>query len=1081
MDNLFKIVQSSAGSGKTFTLVREYLGIVLRNPADYRHVLAITFTNKATAEMKERIIRALVELSAGGGGGMKAALLENGNIDDLELRARQTLELILHDYSSFSVFTIDSFFQKILRGLAREIGLPLNTHVQLSADEVREEIVGRLFEDVGRDAAVTRWITELVEQKLFRDGRWNIHNDLLEIAGELFKPEAAGRETGKEPIRTLYRELQSITRSFESTLKRIGEAGLRAIGDAGAGVDDFMKKSGGPAGYFLKIAATPLASDKLLPGVTVTLAAQDAANWLAKSSKNRDRLLPLVETTLLPLLREALQAVNADGERYLSALLVQRNIYLPGLLMDLGRKLAHYRREKNLMMLSDTAHILSRFLGNSDTSFVFEKTGSRYKHLLFDEFQDTSGLQWSNLLPLVIHSLGSGHFTLVVGDAKQSIYRWRGGDTRLLAGGIQEDLRRFSTITRESRLETNYRSREDIVEFNNTFFSLVPEVLEAATEVPDAKALRALYAEDVRQDTAGSNRHPGYVRIRFEDESASAEAEENEAQDWKDRVLTNLPGVIEDLRSQGYRYGDIAILVRKNDEGNRLATFLSEKGITQVESSDSLLIHAHPAVVCLINGLRFLDDPSNPIARAQVLYAYTQLRGSAGTLGYHALFSGSGQGGAAKKKNSRRRETPALFYGAAYEENLFNRLLPPGFTEKIPVLARLPVYPCVEELLRVFGLDSPPDAFVDRFLDALLEFSARQSGSIRSFLQWWDTSAQAKNCSVVTSGTGDSIRILTIHKSKGLQFPVVLMPFCNWTLLPSSDSLFWVQTKEAPYADFGALPLHPSKKLENTVFRSSYEQEVALSLQDNVNLLYVAFTRAEERLYAWCAGKPGKAASSAGSLIREVLQHGDLAAHWSADRREFTRGREDAVRRILPAPADHPLIRSRTDYPREAWQKKLTIAARSREYADSGTGETSPVSLGILAHQVLAQAGDAGSLRAVVERYYFEGLMDAATRDRLVHDLEALLQDEQVKPFFDPGSRVLTEREIVLPDESVERPDRIVFMAGGVAVVDFKTGKEHPAHEDQVRRYVRTLQAMGHAAVDGYLVYLTGPRVKKIT
>jgi ATP-dependent exoDNAse (exonuclease V) beta subunit len=801
----------------------------MQNPADYRHTLAITFTNKATAEMKSRILEALVSLADGQDSSLKQSLEEELELDDLANRARKALDLILHDYSSFSIHTIDSFFQRIIRGLAREMNLPVTLQLQLNHDEVKEEITEKLFEDIGKDEQLTKWITELIEQKLFRDGRWDINNDLKTICGELLHSHRTEIKTfDKKQIKEFYGELQALQRNFETRLRTIGKTALKKIADSGMTIDDFSGKSKGPAGYFLKIAADKPDPAKYPPNVTTRNAAEDLSKWVTKTSKQKEFLLPLAEHVLIPLLNEALNETEENYSRYLGAVLVLQRIYLLGILHDLNKKLAQYRQEKNLLLLSDTPRILNRFISESDTSFVFEKTGNHYRHFLIDEFQDTSGIQWKNLLPLVINSLGSGHFTMVVGDAKQSIYRWRGGDIKLLGGTLAADLKSFSSIFREEILDTNYRSRKDIVEFNNALFASVPDVVEREQGQEHSALLRNFYSDGLKQHFAPANDLPGFVQIRFLEKDSSREADFSEEEDdrtpkkWKDQALSHLPDTLHRLLEQGYTYGDIAILVRMNEEGNQVAGFLADHGITQVVSSDSLLIKNNPKIIFLVNAFRFIADPGNHIARSELLFSYcTFLQKNATAQPLHPLFTDF------TSKKSRKNpggQVPELFHSAAFDNNLFNQLLPPEFTDRIPSLSKLPVYEAAETCCRIFKLDQP-EAYLERFLDLVLEYSNRQHSSIRSFLEWWDESSQADACSVVVPEGGNAIRILTIHKSKGLQFPVVLMPFCDWKFTPSSKSLIWVHSDEKPFAGFGELPLLPSKNLSESVFHQSYAEE----------------------------------------------------------------------------------------------------------------------------------------------------------------------------------------------------------------------------------------------------------------
>jgi len=1082
--NAIKIVTSSAGSGKTYALVKEYLRILMQNPADYRHTLAITFTNKATAEMKSRILGALVDLADGKDSDLKRSLEEELQLTDLEQRARKSLDLILHDYSSFAINTIDSFFQKIIRGLAREMNLPVTLQLQLNTEEVKEEITDRLFEEVGKDEELTRWITELIEQKLLRDGRWDIRHDLKTIAGELFNSHRSEIKTfDKKQIREFYRELKALRNDFESSLRVIGQKAIKAIAGAGVTIDDFSSKTKGPAGFFLKLVAEKPDPDKYELKPTVLNAAEDLSKWVTKTSKLKDLLLPLAEQVLIPLLNEAIQEIEANYSRYRGAVIVLQRIYLLGILNDLGKKLAQYRQEKNMLLLSDTPRILNRFISESDTSFVFEKTGSHYKHLLVDEFQDTSGIQWKNLLPLVINSLGSGHFAMVVGDAKQSIYRWRGGDIRLLGGVLKEDLTNFKSIIREEKLDTNYRSRKDIVEFNNALFSSVPSLVVQEHGELGSELLRNFYSDGLIQNTADFHNLPGFVQIRFLEKEGTREFENDEASDdaasakWKDQALSQLLETVQRLQGQGYNYGDLAVLVRTNDEGNSVATFLAAHGITQVVSSDSLLIRNNPKIIFLLNAFRYIADTNNHIAKSELLYSFcTLIQKPEAAQDLHPLFTDFSVARSRRNESAHKQE---LFPSSAFENNLFNLVLPPEFTERLPSLSKMPVYEAAEQLAKIFKLDRP-EAYLERFLDLVLEFSTRHHSGIQNFIRWWDESSQAASCSVVIPEAGNSIRILTIHKAKGLQFPIVLMPFCEWTFSPSKDSILWASSDEEPFAGFGELPLPAVSSLSKTVFRQSYAEEKMNALTDNINLLYVAFTRAEQQLIAWCPSPAEKGIVKCSAFIARILEENEtLKPGYPPGSNEFTLG-DPLLQQVSRRSTSKVTIRTRTDFVKAAWQEKLTIAARAREFTEEADARKSAVSRGILVHKILAQTEDANDLEKTMSRFLFEGLLDAGEMEQLTAEIRRILDNEVVKEFFMPGKKIVAERDILLPGGGLFRPDRVLIEDHKVTILDSKTGDESETHNRQLEKYSIILHEMQKVPVEAYLLYLKSGRIRQV-
>jgi len=619
--NELKIYKSSAGSGKTFTLVKEYLRIVLDHPEDYRHILAITFTNKATEEMKSRIVNSLVELSEDKNESLEKILQAELPKTNIQREAKKVLELILHDYSSFSVCTIDSFFQKVMRSLAREIHLPLRFEVEMQKDEVIEQITEKLLNDIGKDAELTEWLSDLVLQKLDDEKSWNIESDIRFIANQLFREKSiADQLLTREKIRTVQKQLHALKKNFESKMKVFGDSGVSTMEQNGFSSADFTQKDRGIAGYFYKIRSNN-GTDKYKPNSYVLKAAESADSWFPKSSQRKNELAGLVENHLLKHLREILNFFEEEFPRYTGAIEVLKKIYVLGIINDLHQKLSEYREEKNAVLISDTPKILQSFISTDDAPFIFEKTGNRYKHYLIDEFQDTSDLQWQNLLPLIINSLGSGNFCMVVGDAKQSIYRWRGGNMNLLAREVRRELKPFDSLIKEENLLTNYRSKRTIIEFNNAFFSNIPAIVNSELEIKEDTLLHLVYSNELKQEVSGKNDSGGYVNVQFFEDDKPLEGEDpGESVKWKEKALNKMFDIIQNLFRQNYSMSDIAILVRNNYEGNEAADFLFEHGITKILSPDSLLLSRSSVIQFIINVCRFLTDNYNQVARSEILY-----------------------------------------------------------------------------------------------------------------------------------------------------------------------------------------------------------------------------------------------------------------------------------------------------------------------------------------------------------------------------------------------------------------------------------------------------------------------------
>lgn len=1066
--NALKIYRSSAGSGKTFTLVREYIRLVLMNPAGYRNILAITFTNEAAREMKDRVISALVSLSQGKGGALKEEMEKEFNHNVIAEKAKEALSNILHDYSAFSVSTIDSFFQKLLRSLAREIHLPPRLQIQVGIEDAIIEVTQRLMRDIGKDKDLTQWLTEMVLRKLEEDKGWNIEGDIEAVAREMFREYAGEKGTlTKNKIRDIVSGLHAVCAAMEKEMQSTGNTGLNAISAAGLEISDFAHRDKGVSDYFRKISLPP-SSAAYIPSKRTLAAVSDPSKWFPAKSDKKELIQQLAESTLIPLLQKAIAKIESEGRNYFSAKEALKRIYMFGIINDLSIRFSEYRNENNTILLADTTRLLSNLISDDDAPFIYEKAGNRYNHLLIDEFQDTSALQWKSLLPLIINSLGSGNLAMLVGDVKQSIYRWRGGNLKLLLNGIRDDLKQFRDIFMEDSLSMNFRSKKAVVEFNNAFFSKVPFVFENSEETK-MNLVADAYSQELIQKISKSNLEGGYVRVEsIGNGKEDGNEEKSESVTWKEVALKKLYDTIISLRDKNYRLGEMAILVRKNEEGNEVANFLMENGIHNIISPDSLLIRSAPRIRFLLNIMKFLTSPDDAIARTDLLYYYLRyIAGKATDL--HRIFSDH-----KIRKKSRKNPESALFDASAFDDNLFNTGLPEAFTAHIPRLAKLPVYELSEQLISIFNLNVSPDAYIQRFQDLVLDFSTSDNSNTARFISWFEESRTAQNCSVLIPENDNAIRILTIHKSKGLQFPVVLIPFASWPLTPKANELLWVSSDQMPYREMGMVAVLSSKNLLQTWFSDSYSDEITQSVIDNLNLLYVAFTRAEQQLYVWYPEGNTSTMNSVSKLIEVTLRNISSAATmpvYTAGNAEMTGTVQDKAGKISV-----PL----SEYPVHSWSDRISIASRSKDLVEiTGNDRQGNRNFGILVHRILAEIQYRQDSSRALARAEFEGIVNREEAEILRNSLTSLFENKEISSFFDPGWQVLNERDILLPGGEILRPDRVIFSKTQTKVIDFKTGKDHPGHRQQVQQYASVLSQMGYPGVEAWLVYLQGEKVLK--
>lgn len=1070
--NELKIYRSSAGSGKTYMLVFEYLQIVLQRPAEFRHILAITFTNKAADEMKSRIISALSELSEGGNENLEKHLKEfvSPKINIRE-KAKECLDLILHHYSDFSVTTIDSFFYRIIRSVAREINLPAGVDVEMDSDAVIESVSDELFAEVGSDEKLSRWLTMLVVNKLNDDGHWKIDNEIKTIAKELLKEDAGKLQSlSHETIVNFSGKLIAIKKKVEAVIMENARNAMTAFNASRLTAKDFYYGSKGVIGYFERLSNGAKGKD-ILPNSYVKKT-YDEGKWCSDKSTHKENVNQLVERSLQPFLESIMNVINNDREKYFSALEVMKYIYVLGITGDLNRKLAEYRGENKVVLISDNAKLISQFVSADDSPFIFDKIGTRYRHYLIDEFQDTSTIQWKNLLPLIRNSLAEGNFSLIVGDVKQSIYRWRGGNINLLSGEIKKDLKEFSSVIKEDNLVVNRRSKQNIVDFNNKFFTAT---LEKLNGFYDGAFEETFSEKDIVQETDKKNIPGGYVQIKFFANEKSLGDDSNLPFKFKETAMQNTLEEIRALLEDGYEYKDIALLFRKNDEGNAMAEFLIRNGITKVLSPDSLLLTGSPAIRFLVSLFRFLLNPADVVSRTHVLHHY-YLLSERNRKSLHEIFSDSKLVKKTSDRSKAKQKPATLFDTKPLENNLFNKLLPDEFVTQIPRMLTLPVYELCEDLIRIFGLNKVPDAYVQRFQDCVLEHSRKRNSSVKSFLEWWDDNSEKAGNSVLLPESENAIRIMTVHKAKGLQFPVVLIPFFDWKILPPKETLLWTASDTAPFSDVEKIPVRFGKSLDETVFKEHYSEEVKNYMADSFNMIYVSFTRAMERLYIFspAAKHPVEEFKTSKDILASSLSKitGDEQLS------EFIQGEKskpDKTIEKLDAASS-----SMDEYISTGWRNKISIAEKNSRHSILVKEQMKKVRYGSIAHKILSALKSVEDLEPELNKMFYAGWIDAESKINLQSQIENLFQNETIRGLFSPEWTALAEREILLPDGKIFRPDRVLLKDEHAVVIDFKTGKEKPEHALQVQTYAEQLEKMNYTKIDKYLVYLENASVVSV-
>ncbi len=1059
----FVLYRSSAGSGKTYALVKEYLKLLLDNPEKFKHILAITFTNKAAGEMKERIMEALKKLARGEDKTLEQLIqseLPKPIIGGIDKISSEILTQLLHNYSDFAIMTIDSFIHRVTKAFALEIGLPLNFTVVLDNEQIETYVTEKLMEKVGRDGYITRLVLEYVRYNLNHGVSWRIeeqiHGFLAEFFGE--KNLEAIRKLGTldgPPLLGLPKQLIEIRDAFIEELKQLGKLGMETITRAGFSTEDFPYKSAGAAGFLEKCQEFKWGN---IEKVEVSKRFRDQV-WLknnAKSKKDLEqnaRIEGLLESGLEFLGQRILDHIEEKKPRGITAHTILRNIYLTTFISHMDSLIRAYKRINNVVPISDFNIQVNRIVTRSPVPFLYAMLGERYHHYLIDEFQDTSRMQWENLWPLVENALASNHFNMSVGDGKQSIYRWRGGDVEVMEQDIEEKVHPEQLDIRP--LGHNYRSRETIVDFNNDFFKAVSGFY---SEKEPVELLQKIYS-DIAQ--APVNREKGFVSLQFYQKE-----KDNDLRDMDAVISHRIEEIIEDNETRGYGKNDIAILVRNKKEGRQIANFLLENRIAVV-SPDVLFLAKVPLIRFLLDVLYYLRNPRDKIVRACIVhYYYLNVDNSpmdAAEIGRRLLMDKDWE------------MFPAFHAFSYHRDRLF----------------RMPIYELMEEIIRTFDLAEAMDfdtrGYLQAFLDVTATYAVENSVDVSSFLDWWEA-ANTNDFTLMVPETKPAVKIMTIHKAKGLEFPVVIIPYSNWA--HKLDDKLWLQAdpflETNPLLNFPML-VNRKKSLKDSYFRTAVQEEESKVAIDNINLLYVAFTRAVDSLYIISHRKKPSTTKKSGEEPRathyDLLR--DLAAPMMTEDPEtedhFTLGHPTTKKTVPskavvfgPSPAEADELISND------WHHRVTIRRKSKEFWRFDTGyREKQRNWGILVHQVLSQLRNQDDIPRVLDTTMAAGEMESTDRHVLEEKLEKLFQMEEVKAWFAPGHEVFAESSIITATGTI-RPDRVLVRSNKVTVIDFKTGRRHPAHNKQVQTYMNAVAAMGYRDIEGFLLYIDTQRIFEV-
>jgi len=1047
------IYKSSAGSGKTFTLVKEYLKLVLRRPKDFQHILAITFTNKATEEMKSRVLVTLQQIAKGDPSDIFEVLKSEfeGELNEVLLkhRANEAYELIIHNYSRFEISTIDSFFSRVVRSFSRELDIPMSYELEMNTGLALEEAVNELFRSLSSNKDLRIWLEQFTFSQIENDKSWNIEGNILELGRNLFKEQFQDGfsqvDITLERLSELVDELRQVIDLYKKSMNSAATKAINAIEDLGLSPEDFSGKSRGPANTFYKIRD----KEEFELTNTFLLTAKGEKSWYAKKAEKADLIEEAIQGKLGIAIDQLTECVDKHEKGYRTALALFRNIYAFGLLEALNSNLKAYRDEQNIMLISDNNALIREIVKEDDASFLYEKIGSFFKHILIDEFQDTSNFQWNNLLPLILNSLSNDNEVLIVGDVKQSIYRFRGGNMRLLLEQIDKDLSGFKEVISTKNLTDNFRSLKEVVEFNNGFFELLSKSLDRIEHVTDTSFINRAYDGHQQEVKKGDG---GYVQVQL------FKPHEDKTPHWKEEALQSLAKSINENVALGHDYKDILVLVNKNKEMPEIAAFLLAESIPFV-SERSLMLKNNVSVRFMIEVLMFFQLQNDAIGLVNLAFLYNQLK---------------------------QHEGAEFFYKkGATVEDLGAFGLPIAFTEQRLALAQVPLFDLVEQLLLIFDFRSDSDVFIQKFQDLVLEQSQKGVHSIHGFLEWWEE--QGIESTISGNENANAVRILSVHKSKGLESPIVIMPFADYSFLPNATlHSFW--TKEIPdyLSDLSFVPLNYSKKnLINTDFEAAFVEETLESVLDALNKTYVAFTRAREKLYIF---GPFQQLSKTATyhrinhFLHDLLSSETLGMILSEDDNMLKYETKNIKLKQNTTKTERGAeVKQIATYPNASYINHLSIRSDSdRFFMLQGTADAKNINLGNQVHEVLSLMHGPKDFDNVLNQLLLEGTVSPSDLQTIRERIVALMKNVQLKQWFDSDFEVLAEREVWYEDKII-KPDRVMTKGTEAIVIDYKKEKASESQHNQVRGYMKAMRDLGYSTVTGFLVYVDTVEIEEVS
>ncbi|WP_309642207.1 UvrD-helicase domain-containing protein [Flavobacterium sp.] len=1039
----FSLYDASAGSGKTFTLVKEYLKIILtakKNDA-YRNILAITFTNKAVHEMKSRIVHNLSEFTKVEPDEKAQQLMQvlssetKLSLPQIKIKAQEIIKHIIHNYAAFDILTIDKFTHKVIRAFAHDLDLPITFEVTLDTDALLTEAVDAIIAEAGENEILTKLLIDFTMEKTDDDKSWDISREILETGKLIFNENNREEIThlSEKDIASFIEIKEKLKATIQDIEKENGKLALNAITLIEKHNIDLKSFSGG---YFPKHLQS-IFDGKYNPQNKRYFEFDDIK--INKTANDR-AIIEAIIPELLLILKDIYK--NFEQRDFYKAFL--KNITPLSLLQTINSKLTAIQKEQNVLSIAEFNALIQREIQNQPAPFIYERLGERYRHFFIDEFQDTSELQWQNLIPLIENALSSQNEAgekgtlMIVGDPKQSIYRWRGGKAEQFIA-LSKNENPFNNPDKKiTHLDTNYRSYSEIISFNNSFFKFLSQ--EFINE--DYKDLYENHSHQKTNQNIG-----GYVNLTFLrlTENSETDFESDEELDKNEYYCRATFQTIQKVIAEGFVYSDIVVLTRKRDQGIAIANYLTEQNIPLV-SSETLLIENATEVQFIIHVLRYLKNDADIESKASFLF-------------YIA-------------KNCQNELPIHDFIAQGIEiktEPEFE-----AFLEKIDIsikfknIRKKSLYESVEVIINAFIFSKQNHAYLQYFLDIILERDYHKQAGISDFLNYWDKNSSKH--SIPSPEGNNAVKIMTIHKSKGLEFPVVIIPFADEDYDKKPKDKLWLEADEA---DFGL----PKVLIDNTKAVTGfgekasikYNQQKQEELLDNINILYVALTRAEEQLYLISQSVKAK-------------KEGDYPNNMAAFFTKYLIAKNVFEENKLTYEFGNSQKLSKESIPREQTKSIAYVSERfnpihikiaQKEALLWGTHQQEAIEYGNVIHEILSFINTAHDIDLAIHKSIEMGLIQHNQKKEVLTAIHGITHHPELENYFASGNRIFNEQSIIQSEGQTVKPDRMVLTpTNDVLLLDYKTGKHQEKYRLQLENYQEVIEKMNLKVTKKALIYI---------